>query len=55
LKSLGSSVSIATHYGLDSPGIESRRGDRDLSYPSRQALGPTQSLFPWGKAAGVLH
>jgi hypothetical protein len=34
-------VSIATHYGLDGPGIESRWG-RDFSQPSRPALGPTQ-------------
>jgi hypothetical protein len=50
-------VSIATRYGLDGPGIESRWG-RDFPHPSRPALGPTQSpvqwvpdLFPGGKAA----
>jgi hypothetical protein len=50
-------VSIATHYGLDGPGIESRWG-RDFPHPSRPALGPTQppiqwvpGLFPGGKAA----
>jgi hypothetical protein len=34
-------VGIATRYGLDGPGIESRRGP-DLTHPSRPALGPTQ-------------
>jgi hypothetical protein len=36
----GSVVGIATGYGLDGPGIESRRG-RDFSHLSRPALGPT--------------
>jgi hypothetical protein len=36
-----SSVGIATGYGLDGPGIESR-WVRDLSHTSRPALGPTQ-------------
>jgi hypothetical protein len=51
-------VGIATRYGLDGPGIESRWG-RGLLHPSRPALGPTQSLrqwvqglFPGVKAAG---
>jgi hypothetical protein len=54
-----SSVGIATGYGLDGPGIESRWG-RDFPNTSKQALGPTQSpiqwesgLFPGGKAAGA--
>ena len=40
----GSSVGIATGYGLDGPGIESRfEGEgRDIPHLSRQALGPTQ-------------
>ena len=36
-----SSVDIATRYGLDGPGIESRWG-RDFPHPSRPALEPTQ-------------
>ena len=35
------SVGIATRYGLDDPGIESR-WRRDFAHPSRQAQGPTQ-------------
>jgi hypothetical protein len=34
----GNSVGIATGYGLDGPGIESRWG-RDFSHTSRRALG----------------
>ena len=51
--SVFSSVGIATDYGLDGPGIESRWGE--IFRPSRPALGPTQLLyngyrvFPGGK------
>jgi hypothetical protein len=41
-----SSVGIATGYGLDGPGIESRWG-RDFSHTSRPALGPTQPPVQW--------
>jgi len=39
------SVGIATRYGLDGPGIESRWG-LDLPHPSRRDMGPTQPLIP---------
>jgi hypothetical protein len=41
-----SSVGIATHYGLDGPGIESRWG-RDFLHPSRPALGHTLPPIQW--------
>jgi hypothetical protein len=41
-----SSVGIATLYGLEGPGIESRWG-RDYPHPPRPALGPTQPPMQW--------
>jgi len=50
-----SSVGIATRYGLDGPGTESRCG-RDFLQPSRSSLGPTQlpgtGYFPGVKRPG---
>jgi len=53
-------VGIATRYGLDGPGIESR-WRRDFPQLSRPALGPTQPPVQWvlglscgGKAAGAV-
>ena len=42
----GSSVGIATGYGLDGPGIESR-WRRDFPHLSRPVLGPTQPPVQW--------
>jgi hypothetical protein len=42
----GSSVGIATGYGLDGPGIESRWGC-DFLHTSRPALVPTQPPVQW--------
>ena len=54
-----SSVGVATRYGLERPGIESRCG-WDSPHPSRTTLGPIQPpikwipcLFPRGEAAGT--
>jgi hypothetical protein len=41
-----SSVGIATGYGLDGPGIESRR-ERDFPHLSTPALGPNQPPVQW--------
>ena len=45
-----STVSIATFYELESPGIESQWW-RELSQPPRPALGPNR-VFRGGRAAG---
>ena len=43
---LDSSVGIATGYGLDGPGIETR-WERDFPHLSRPALGATQPSVQW--------
>jgi len=48
LRGLGSSVGIATDYGLDGPG--SNPGGDEIFRPSRPALGlQGTGSFPWGK------
>jgi len=41
----GSSVGIATNFGLEGPG--SNPGGDEIFRPSRPALGPTQSPVKW--------
>ena len=41
----GSSVGIATEYGLEGPG--SNPGGNEIFCPSRPALGPTQPPVQW--------
>ena len=41
----GSSVGIATDYGLDGPG--SKPGGDEIFLPSRPTLGPTQPPVKW--------
>ena len=42
---LGSSVGIATDYGLDGPGLNP--GEDEIFRPFRSALGPTQPPVQW--------
>jgi hypothetical protein len=57
LQNLGrySSVDIATRYGLDGPGIESRCGVRDFPHPYRPSLGahPASYTMVTGSFLGV--
>ena len=47
-----SSAGIATRYGQDGPGIDTRWG-RDFSNPFGAALGPTQPPVQW--VPGLFH
>jgi hypothetical protein len=52
----GSLVGIATCYGLDAPGIESRWGARFFAHVQTGPPSPLYSgyrVFPGGKAAGA--
>ena len=49
-----SAVGIATHYRLDSPGIETQWG-RDFLHLSRLALGPVQPPTQWVPGHGIDH
>jgi len=42
-----SAVGLATRYGLEGPGIESRWG-RDFPHPFRSALAPNQTMGTMG-------
>ena len=44
-RGLGSSVGIATDYGLNDPGSNPR--EDEISRPSRPTLGPTQPTAKW--------
>ena len=46
IKPLNPILGIPTHYGLDGPGIESRRG-RDFLHLTRLAVRPTQPPLQW--------
>ena len=48
-----SSVGIATRYGLEVPGIESRWGGGDFPHPSRPTLGTIQPLYTRYTAFGM--
>ena len=53
----GTTVGVATGYGLDGPGIESRWKSRfsvtDQTGPGAHPVSCTIGLLPWGKAAGA--
>ena len=49
----GSSVGIATDYGLEGPG--SNPGGDEIFRPSRPALGPTQPPVKWSFLGGKVR